>query len=126
MRTRSFLLLIFLVACGHHSGNGDGGMCDPMDPSCGTPTHPVIVGCPGCPTFPPPGGGSPPACSGQGVAPQLVYPPDQVLLPPNMNVIEVQFLPGSGNALFEIDFANAGTDVRFETRCTAIASTRGQ
>ncbi|TMQ11597.1 MAG: hypothetical protein E6J90_34300 [Deltaproteobacteria bacterium] len=124
-RFRSLGFVILVSACGHHGGGGDGGMCDPMDPACGTPTHPVIVGCSGCPTFPPPGS-SPPPCSGQGTAPQLVYPPDQVLLPPNMNVIEVQFLPGTGNTVFEIDFANAGTDVRFETKCTAITSTRGQ
>jgi hypothetical protein len=54
-----------------------------------------------------------------------VYPPDQVLLPPNMNVIEVQFLPGAGNTLFEIDFKNAAIDVRFETMCNAITGTRG-
>jgi hypothetical protein len=97
-----------------------------MDPTCGTPSNPVIVvTCPDCKEFPPPGSGSPPACTGQGAAPQLVYPPDHVLLPPNMNVIEVQFLPGTGNTLFEIDFENAAIDVRFETLCNAITSTRG-
>lgn len=121
---RCSLLVLAIAACGHHNTGSDAA-CDPSAPSCGTPTNPVIIGCPDCPTFPPPGAGTPP-CSGQGVDPQLVYPPDQVLLPPNMNVIEVQFQPGSGNNLFEIDFANAATDVRFETRCTAITSTRGQ
>ena len=114
-----------LTSCDHHHTGTDAGACDPADPSCGTPGNPVIIGCPGCVAFPPPGGGSPPTCSGQGAAPQLIYPPDQVLLPPNMNVIEVQFLPGTGNAVFEIDFANASTDVRFETMCTAITNTRG-
>jgi hypothetical protein len=119
-------LVVALVACQHHKPGTDAGACDPADPNCGTPTDPVIITCPGCPTFPPPGGGgSPPACTGQGVDPQLVYPPDQVLLPPNMNVIEVQFLPGAGNTLFEIDFKNASTDVRLETMCTAITDTRG-
>src|SRR5215475_6990963 len=113
-RLRLFVLVV--AACGHHP---PGGACDPMDPSCGTPGNPVVIGCQGCPEFPPPDH-APPACTGQGAGPQLVYPPDQVLLPPNMNVIEVQFLPGAGNTLFEIDFANAATDVRFETRCTAI------
>jgi hypothetical protein len=113
-----------LSSCGHHTGT-DAGACDPTDPRCGTPGNPVIIPCPGCIAFPPPGGSGPPTCSGQGAAPQLVYPPDQVLLPPNMNVIEVQFLPGNGNAVFEIDFANSATDVRFETMCTAITNTRG-
>jgi len=117
-------LVVATVACGHHNPGSDGGMCDPTDPSCGTPANPVIVPCPGCATFPPPGSGSPP-CTGQGVDPQLVYPTDQVLLPPNMNVIEVQFMPGAGNTLFEIDFASSGTDVRLETMCNAITDTRG-
>ena len=59
------------------------------------------------------------------VDPQLVYPPDQVLLPPNMNVIEAHFQPGAGNTLFEIDFENATTDVRLETLCTPITNPRG-
>ncbi|HEX7838197.1 MAG TPA: hypothetical protein VF469_12070 [Kofleriaceae bacterium] len=114
-----------LAACGHHSASSDAGnACNPADPSCGTPTNPVIIPCPGCVAFPPPTSGSPP-CSGQGAAPQLVYPPDQVLLPPNMNVIEVQFQPGAGNTLFEIDFESPATDVRLETKCNAITSTRG-
>ena len=118
-------LSVALAACGHHHTGTDAGACDPMDPSCGSPANPVIVTCPGCDPFPAPGAGSPPGCTGQAAAPELVYPPDQVLLPPNMNVIEVQFLPGAGNALFEIDFKNSGTDVRLETRCDPITNTRG-
>src|SRR5262245_17459390 len=68
-----------LTACGHHTGTDAGGACDPMDPACGTPGNPVIISCPGCSPFPPPGAGSPPMCTGQGATPQLVYPPDQVL-----------------------------------------------
>jgi hypothetical protein len=79
----------------------------------------------GCPDFPPPGSGGPPPCTGAAVDPQLVYPPDKVLLPPNMNVIDVHFLPGDGNTIFEIDFENAATDVRIETRCNPITNTRG-
>ena len=63
--------------------------------------------------------------SDPGENPQLVYPPDQVLLPPNMNVIEAQFMPGDNNTLFEIDFENAITDVRLETQCSSITNTRG-
>jgi len=55
----------------------------------------------------------------------LVYPPDKVLLPPNMNVIEVHFMPGANNTIFEIDFTNALTDVRLETTCNTITNTRG-
>src|SRR5262249_27122375 len=120
------------------TGSGDGALDDQgtggdgstLNPDAGTSSH--VVGCPGCPCFPGTDctgtgadAGQPTACTGAGAAPTLVYPPDQVLLPPNTNVIEVQFLPGAGNTLFEIDFANAATDVRIITRCNAITNTRG-
>ena len=54
-------------------------------------------------------------------APQLVYPNDGVLLPPNLNGVEVHYRPGStSNTLFEIAFANANTDVRVYTRCVTL------
>jgi hypothetical protein len=54
-------------------------------------------------------------------APQLVYPNDGVLLPPNLNGVEVHFRPGSKtNTLFEIGFANDKTDVRVYTRCVTL------
>jgi hypothetical protein len=54
-------------------------------------------------------------------APQLVYPNDGVLFPPNLNGVEVHFRPGStANTLFEIAFQNAGTDVRVYTRCVPL------
>src|SRR5712691_2303048 len=112
------VIAIVIIACGHHS-NGDS-----VDAS-GKPGNPIIITCDNCPTFPPLGPGAPPKCTGTASDPQLVYPPDGVLLPPNMNVIEVHFLPGSGNAIFEIDFENATTDIRIETMCNAITNTRG-
>jgi hypothetical protein len=55
-------------------------------------------------------------------APQLVYPNDGVLLPPNLGSIEVHFRPGSAsNALYEIAFTNDVTDVRVYTRCAPLA-----
>jgi hypothetical protein len=55
-------------------------------------------------------------------APQLVYPNDGVLLPPNLSGVEVHFRPGStANTLFEIGFANGNTDVRVYTRCVTLA-----
>lgn len=50
--------------------------------------------------------------------PDVVYPNDGVLLPPNLGIIEVHFLPGAANTLFEIDFTNAVTDIRVFARCT--------
>lgn len=51
-------------------------------------------------------------------APDVVYPNDGVLLPPNLSLLEVHFLPGANNTLFEITFENAVTDVKVYTRCT--------
>ena len=34
--------------------------------------------------------------------PDLVYPNDGVLLPPNLRLLEIHFLPGAGNTLFEL------------------------
>jgi hypothetical protein len=79
--------------------------------------------CMGCPTIPPLNP-TPPSC-GAPAAPQLVYPADGVLLPPNMNVIEVQFMPGVGTNAYEIDFTNGTTEVRLSTPCVPITDTRG-
>jgi hypothetical protein len=124
---RVLAVLVLVAACGsHHSGGGTPDappLCDPTDPTCGTPVMPVIVTCAGCPTFPNPGSGT--TCADPATDPTLVYPPDNVLLPPNMNVIATQFMPGNNNAYFEIDFENSVTDVRLETQCNMITSTRG-
>ncbi|HJZ87608.1 MAG TPA: hypothetical protein VKN99_20680 [Polyangia bacterium] len=82
----------------------------------------VTGGCMGCPGFPP---DNAPPCSDPNSKPTIVYPPDGVLLPPNMNVIAVHFMPGTGNDLFEVDFRNNATDVRVETRCNPVTDTRG-
>jgi hypothetical protein len=122
MRRSTLCGLIIWAACGGH--HGPPPLCDPSsDPNCGTPVEPIIVGCAGCPTFPNPGSGT--TCSNPATDPQLVYPPDGVLLPPNMNVIGVHFMPGMNNAYFEIDFENSVTDVRLETQCNDITNTRG-
>jgi hypothetical protein len=97
--------------------------------------HVITTTCPGCPPFPgtaTDGGtlgfghfGTTTTCSGTGVDPTLVYPNDGALFPPNTNVIEVQFIPGTGNQYFEIDFENAITDVRIETPCVPIDNSAG-
>ncbi|HEY2408020.1 MAG TPA: hypothetical protein VGI10_18560 [Polyangiaceae bacterium] len=79
--------------------------------------------CPGCDTFPGLGGSE---CSANVLAaPTLAYPPDGVLLPPNMNVLEVQFIPNSDATLFEVDFSSASTQVTVETQCVAVPDVRG-
>lgn len=55
-------------------------------------------------------------------APQLVYPNDGVLVPPNLGRLEVHYRRGqSANTLFEVSFRNALTDVRIVTRCVPLA-----
>lgn len=55
---------------------------------------------------------------GGGEAPALVYPPDGVLVPPNLRRLELHFYPGADNDLFEIGYSSATTDVKVYTRCT--------
>ena len=50
-------------------------------------------------------------------APDVVYPNDGVLLPPNLRLLEVHFLPGANNTLFELSFTNDLTDIKVYTRC---------
>jgi hypothetical protein len=58
-------------------------------------------------------------CSG-APAIKLVYPNDTVLLPPNMNVISVQWTPfGAPYIRYEVDFSNSpNTDWRIITACS--------
>jgi hypothetical protein len=57
-----------------------------------------------------------------GRAPELVYPNDGVLLPPNLGHLEVHFKPGAPeNKLFELRFHSDVTDLVYYTRCYASA-----
>jgi hypothetical protein len=68
-----------------------------------------------------------PASSQAACNPNLVYPPDGVLIPPNTNVIEVHFTLGNPAAnLFEISFTNSATNVRVYTACTGSTAADGQ
>jgi hypothetical protein len=59
-----------------------------------------------------------PACASSAPAIKVVYPNNGVLVPPNMNVISVQWTPyGSAYKTFEVDFENSVTDVRVTTTC---------
>ncbi len=79
--------------------------------------------CKGCQPFP---GPTAPTCPASSLGnPKVAYPPDGVLLPPNMNVLEVQFVPPQGATLFEVDFDNSITHVKVETKCNAITPVRG-
>jgi len=75
----------------------------------------------GCGTFPP---DNAPQCTQTNITPQIYYPNDGVLLPPNMEVVAVHYTPFPGGPPavpiqeFEIDFENANTDVRVVTKCS--------
>ena len=79
-----------------------------------TVTTPDCVGC----TFPPPGATACPSAP----AIQVVYPNDTVLLPPNLNVLSIQWTPyGAPFKQFEVDFSQTTgtltTDWRMITAC---------
>jgi hypothetical protein len=89
--------------------------------------HGAFGMCPGCPSFPTgptTGPMTPPTCSSLMPA-TVVYPPDGVLLPPNLNQLEIQFNPSMGANAYEVDFENPNTDVRVVTKCIATSDTRG-
>jgi hypothetical protein len=56
----------------------------------------------------------------------IVYPPDGVLVPPNMNVMSVQWTPFGSFKQFEVDFTNAITDTRVVTSCMTQTMDNGQ
>lgn len=51
-------------------------------------------------------------------APELVYPNDGTLLPPNLGKLEFHFLPGQGNTLFELALSSRYTEVKVYLRCS--------
>ncbi|MBN2573986.1 MAG: hypothetical protein JXP73_05420 [Deltaproteobacteria bacterium] len=54
------------------------------------------------------------------LAPLLVYPNDGVLLPPNMNQLEIHYLPGeSPGELYEISILGPYSEYRYYARCHA-------
>jgi hypothetical protein len=79
--------------------------------------------CPGC-AFPPAGAPPCPGAPAIGIA----YPSDGVLLPPNLNLLSVQWTPYDPAHFqrFEVDFDNAITHVRVVTKCAAQTTDTGQ
>ena len=58
-------------------------------------------------------------------APQLIYPNDGVLFPPNISGIEIHFMPGDSNTLFEVSFVGARANIKSYIRCVAPAGITG-
>ncbi len=72
--------------------------------------------------------GAPPDAPGQfgmgqpgGAALQIAYPSTGVILPPNMNSFEFDFVPGSGQNLFELEFDGWSRVVDVYFTCTTLA-----
>lgn len=104
----------------HDGGGGDG--VDSPTGFDGAPPVDASFPCDGCTPFPT---GAPPCDPATLAAPTIVYPPDGVLLPPNMNVLEVQWLPSPGATMYDVEFSNAVTSVRVETPCVSVPDVRG-
>jgi len=55
-----------------------------------------------------------------GSKPTIVYPDDGVVVPPNMNALEIHFTPAAGETLFEITFQAPTYKVVVYTGCSAL------
>ncbi len=117
-----------LVHCGDSGGSdqltdgGADGTTDGISPDGDGKVH-TDYPCTGCADFPPLPA---PECDPKVLGPATVaYPLDGILLPPNMNVLEVQFVPPQTATLYEVDFENGVTDVRVETTCAPVPDVRG-
>jgi WD40 repeat protein len=50
--------------------------------------------------------------------PSLVYPNDEVLVPPNLRKLEFHLRPGEGNTIFELSYSSPVLDILVYTQCT--------
>lgn len=115
----SFALVpLFAFGCGNGGKKPllpDGG--DPVADDAGMPpvgrmvTTVIDPGAP--PDAPAKFGGT----NNPSLAPEIAYPPEGALIPPNMNELEVQFTPKGGADLFEVGFSNDLIDLRIYTKC---------
>jgi hypothetical protein len=78
-----------------------------------------IVIAPGAPADAPSKFSGPPDLS---IAPAMVYPPDGVLIPPNLNELEVQFTRAPSTQLFEIGFSSPALDLLIYAPCTPVGN----
>lgn len=55
------------------------------------------------------------------LTPDLLYPTDGTMVPPNLNELEFHYMPGGGD-VFELTFAGAFTDVKVYFTCESLGS----
>ena len=77
--------------------------------------HQVVIA-PGAPPDAPNDFGGPATGSGATV----VYPPDGVLIPPNLSELEVQYTPPAGATLYEIGLSGPALDMKIYTPCVTV------
>jgi TolB protein len=94
-------------------GPGDGTQMMPKPATAFTGT---VIG-PGAPADAPTKFGG--AVDGN-LSPSWVYPPDGTLIPPNMNVLELQFTRASGQDLFELSFDGPLVAVKIYVTCNPL------
>lgn len=58
-------------------------------------------------------------------SPQLIYPNDGVLFPPNISNVEIHFTPGANNTLFEVSLTGTYSTVTTYIKCVAPAGITG-
>jgi hypothetical protein len=51
-------------------------------------------------------------------SPDIVYPNDGVMLPPNLGKLEFHFVPGANNTIFELSISSTYTNVKIYLQCT--------
>jgi hypothetical protein len=54
-----------------------------------------------------------------GADPELLYPADGTLIPPNLTILDVQFRPGAANDLFEVRFKGDTSELRLYSACSS-------
>ena len=58
--------------------------------------------------------------SGGGAAPALIYPDSGVIVPPNLNTMEVHFQPGAGNDVFQLTVHGSALELIVYLTCTPL------
>lgn len=104
------------------SGGGDGGADGGGDGMAMGDAVDATFPCDGCTPFP---SSAPPCAPTTLAAPSIAYPPNNVLLPPNMNVLEVQWKEAPGATLYDVSFTNGITNVHVTSKCNAVPNVRG-
>jgi WD40-like Beta Propeller Repeat len=115
----ALVLLLGAAACNSNRGHGggDGGGGGGEDGGWNGQQMKVVVIAPGAPQDAPSHFAGP---DDPSAAPALVYPPDGVMMPPNINELEVQFSAASSTNLFELGFTSPKLDLKIYTPCPPV------